>query len=363
MGREEDRRRIQARGQGKGDDVGMLRAMAACAAAGVIVLALLSCDKDKPTRTDGGPEEVDSIPPATVADLSAVAAPRGAILLTWTAPGDDGAEGPCSGYDVRHSTTEPGNPDWWWETQDLAQLANPPVPSSAGSIESLRVWGLEPESPHYFALKAVDEASNWSDLSNIATATIEPEGPHAFGVLLTHLNPALEYTSSSTSYAGQSDLDDCAGAITQGRVLPDTAQVWFVIASLENSPGPVDLGGVEFGFGDFDSSRVSFVGWGACPGGSLEISTASWPGPGAGTALVFGSCHYEMVELYWFACYVYAPLSIPLGPNPATGSASFLAGESYLTDEVADFGVLGFGEPGYSPCACRRTPSSRHPPR
>jgi len=334
----------------------MLRAVAACVAVWVIVVLPLSCDKDSPTRTDDGlpdddePEEVDSIPPAPVADLSAVGDARGAILLTWTAPGDDGSEGPCSGYDVRHSTTEPGDPDWWWETQDLAQLANPPVPSSAGSIESLTVWDLEPRVPHYFALKAVDEASNWSDLSNIATATLEPEGPHAFGVLVAHLNPALEYTSSGASYAGQSGLDDCAGAITQGRVLPDTAQVWFVIASLENSPGPVDLGGVEFGFGDFDSWRVSFVDWGTCPDGSFEIPHGDWPGPGTGTALAFGSCHDVIVELYWFACYVYAPLSIPLGPNPATGGARFLAHESHLGDEVADLGAIGFGQPGYLPC-------------
>ncbi len=83
-------------------------------------------------------------------------------------------------------------------------------------------------------------------------------GPHARGILIPHLNPALEYSFGS-EFEGQSRLRECREAITEGRVDSDKAQVWFVIASFADSPGPVDLGGVIFGFAGFDPSKIAFA--------------------------------------------------------------------------------------------------------
>jgi len=182
-------------------------------------------------------------------------------------------------------------------------------------------------------------------------------GPHADGVLLTHLNTDIEYTASTVSYAGQSDLRDCREAVTEGPVVADRAQVWFVLASFAKSPGPVNLGGMEFGFADFRASRISFVGYGPCNDGELELPTSRWPGPREGTAISFMNAprREELVEIYWFASYVYEDVSIELTVRPETETAQFATpgyeGSPSVTDDAADFGILGFGEEGYNPCA------------
>jgi hypothetical protein len=86
----------------------------------------------------------------------------------WTAPGDDGREGAVRAYDVRYSTTPitPGN------FHLAARHPNPPAPRSAGLRQVAVVGGLTEGLTYYFAVKAVDEAGNFSPISNVAfTAT------------------------------------------------------------------------------------------------------------------------------------------------------------------------------------------------
>lgn len=185
-------------------------------------------------------------------------------------------------------------------------------------------------------------------------------GPHANGVLLAHLNPKIEYTSTVTSYEGMADLEECEKAIVEGRVDAERAQVWFVLASFEASPGPVELGGAGFGFGDYDASRLQFGASGPCNDGFLELPTSGWPGPREGTALLFDPLrpHREdVVELYWFASYAYGAVVVPLdeAPHYPPGEQFSMPntgepGESTVVDEAADFGSIGFGTPGYNPC-------------
>jgi hypothetical protein len=183
-------------------------------------------------------------------------------------------------------------------------------------------------------------------------------GPHANAALIMHLNPQIEYTSSVTSYAGQSDLRDCREAITQGQVLGDAAaQVWFVIASFAKSPGPVNVGGIEFGFGSYKAGNVDFVAAGPCGDDWIEIPTSHWPGPREGVAMALGpdvGLRADPLEVYWFAAYVYGPVTIELGPNPMSGLVGIAAKEDPVPDaeEVYDLGSLGFGldHPGFNPC-------------
>jgi hypothetical protein len=185
-------------------------------------------------------------------------------------------------------------------------------------------------------------------------------GPHANAVLIPHLNPQIEYTTSTTSYEGQSNLRDCREAITQGQVLPERAQVWYVIASFANSPGPVNVGGIDFGFASFNARKISFVAYGPCSEIWMEVPTARWPGPNEGTSLAVASTtgfHSDPLEVYWFASYVYEPVAIELGPNPSTGSGEIATRPPNIEDPIwdldpiVDFGKMGFGEAGYNPCA------------
>jgi len=88
------------------------------------------------------------------------------VTLHWTAPGDDGDIGLASVYDLRCSIENCGldSASWWNAAVSVPGL---PSPSRAGSTESFTVNGLEDGMVYYFAIRAADEAGNWSAVSNI----------------------------------------------------------------------------------------------------------------------------------------------------------------------------------------------------
>jgi hypothetical protein len=185
-------------------------------------------------------------------------------------------------------------------------------------------------------------------------------GPHDRGVILPHLNTSIEYTSTVSSYEGQSELRDCEEAVVEGRVDEEHAQVWFVLASFHDSPGPVQLAGACFGFGDYDGSKLQFTAFGASNDGYLEIPTGRWPGPDSGTALVFKvgqEPRTTVVELYWFASYAYGAVVVPLTIQPDNPGGQFSvrlnsdgSGPDDPEDYAGAFGAMGFGTPGMNPC-------------
>jgi hypothetical protein len=108
----------------------------------------------------------DLTPPATVADLAAVpGAFAGEVRLTWTAPGDDGATGTASEYRIRVAKA-PITAGTFDAAIDLEHWINEPFPSAGGTAEQWTVFGLSPDTTYYFALVAIDGASNASGVSN-----------------------------------------------------------------------------------------------------------------------------------------------------------------------------------------------------
>ncbi len=86
-------------------------------------------------------------------------------VLHWTAPGDDGSTGTATRYEVRRSTQPIGE-----STFALADtVAGVPRPSSAGRAESCAVALPVVGVRYWFAIKTVDDAGNWSDISNSAS--------------------------------------------------------------------------------------------------------------------------------------------------------------------------------------------------
>jgi hypothetical protein len=110
------------------------------------------------------------------------------VTLEWTAPGDDGYQGEALGYDLRYSLSPITNANF-----DFASRATTvPRPAGAGIRQSTRVVGLEPNRTYYFALKSVDDAGNWSMLSNVAfkTAPDPTKSPSLFAVALSPPYPS-----------------------------------------------------------------------------------------------------------------------------------------------------------------------------
>jgi len=124
-----------------------------------------------------------------------------------------------------------------------------------------------------------------------------------------------------------------------------------VIAAFEDSAATINLAAAEFGLGDYETSDLAIRDYGACNAGFLTLSTDGWPGPNEGTSLLFNPPrHTRFVELCWFAAYAYAPVLVPLGPNPATGRAGFATnGNPPLTQDALGLGATGFGTAGHNP--------------
>ncbi len=159
-------------------------------------LALVALTLALPTASARGPDRQwaggvftvrsdDTIPPACITDLRiGEAAPEGgaAIVLYWTAPGDDGMEGTAALYDIRYARA-PILTEADWEA--AAPLTGIPAPRPAGSAESFVVVGLEDDGgPYYFCIRASDEAFNWSCLSNSPGTRLRVPGFWPFRVYL-----------------------------------------------------------------------------------------------------------------------------------------------------------------------------------
>lgn len=116
---------------------------------------------------DGGVKPSEGTQPEKVDDLASPSATAFSATLTWTAPANDGPGGTVAEYDIRYSTAV--ITDSTFSSENRAP--NLPMPSAEGVGETFTIKGLKDNKTYYFALKAVDEVGNWSDLSNVASAT------------------------------------------------------------------------------------------------------------------------------------------------------------------------------------------------
>ncbi|MFA5778639.1 MAG: fibronectin type III domain-containing protein [Elusimicrobiota bacterium] len=110
---------------------------------------------------------VDTTPPAAISDLTGLTGINdGDVILSWTAPGDDGMTSNISGgqYDLRYSTNAIGNETNFSNIPANYRIVKPTetVPSQP---YSLTVTGLNPGTSYYFALKYRDESNNWASWS------------------------------------------------------------------------------------------------------------------------------------------------------------------------------------------------------
>lgn len=116
----------------------------------------------------------DRAAPSNVKDLAAKALDKGAVELSWTAPGDDGAKGTASVYQVKFDDlpiveqANGGRECNFWAANNVA---DEPKPGAAGTKQTLVIKNLKPGTTH-FAIKTRDEVNNESPLSNVVTVEV-----------------------------------------------------------------------------------------------------------------------------------------------------------------------------------------------
>ncbi len=132
----------------------------------------------------------DHIAPSAVDDLTVTNTSASTAQIRWTAPGDDGDTGTASSYIIKVYTEPITDSNW----NSIGAIDEMITPQPAGTQESIIVTGLEPETAYWFAIKAMDEMENVSNLSNIAQGE----------------------TNSNADTTAPSQIDDLA-AVAQGQ--------------------------------------------------------------------------------------------------------------------------------------------------
>jgi len=147
----------------------------------------------------------DTTAPDAISDLALSDASNSAITVSWTAPGDDGASGTATTYDLRYSTSVITSGNF----SSATTVSGEPTPSVAGSNESKVVSGLSAETTYFFAIKTSDEVPNESGISNVpslaTTATPDTTAPSAVSDLA-----ASGATASSIDLSWTASGDDGA---------------------------------------------------------------------------------------------------------------------------------------------------------
>lgn len=109
------------------------------------------------------------------AGLLASCATPNSVTLTWNAPGD-GCSGTVTQYDFRYSTAVITEANW----ASASQVSNEPGPLPAGTLQTLKITGLTPNTTYYFAAKVSDHVPNWTALSSVVmkrtSSDITPPG-------------------------------------------------------------------------------------------------------------------------------------------------------------------------------------------
>ena len=183
----------------------------------------------------------DSVPPAAITDLAAVGESAfGRVRLTWTAPGDDGTEGLAQGYELRYSTSPITEANFSAATLTLTQ----PTPLAAGRTQTLVAAGLPDESELFFALRARDDARNWSPISNVPTARTADVAPRR----VTNLRQvASGPTSVDVTWTAPGD-DNASGTATRYDLRRSDAPITdanFSSATAVTAPAPAASGQLE----------------------------------------------------------------------------------------------------------------------
>lgn len=113
-------------------------------------------------------QDLDTTPPGPVHDLQIQEVSHDWVILTWTAAGDDGDVGQAADYLVRCSIS----PIDAYEFDALPAPSGQYLVTPADKTFSLRIDGLQCATRYFFAIKAVDDAENQSEVRQISATTL-----------------------------------------------------------------------------------------------------------------------------------------------------------------------------------------------
>ena len=175
------------------------------------------------------------------AALFSAAAIDGRAQLTWIAPGDDGAAGTATRYQVFQSTHAFTEAD----LGGVALVPGAPQPILAGLLQTMLVTGLAGETTYYWAIRAVDEAGNIGPLSAVLPARTNDVAPAPVRTLAGQASGATDIQLDWK--ATGSDAATGTAASYEIRYLPGTlsSQNFASATLVPGLPAPISAGSAQ----------------------------------------------------------------------------------------------------------------------
>ncbi|TFG04954.1 hypothetical protein EU538_11805, partial [Candidatus Thorarchaeota archaeon] len=191
-----------------------------------------------------GIQTLEFFPPSTISDLAALNATTSSLMLTWTAPGDDGMSGTADGYILKHSVAGPITTENWGSATTYSQSWNP---GSPGSSEVREITGLLNATRYWFAIRAYDDVGNYGGVSNSPNLeTLEGVRPGAPTDLVVTSVTQTTVTLSWTAPGDNGTVGTAAGYIikysTSGQI---TSENWMNATEYMQDWTPLEAGETE----------------------------------------------------------------------------------------------------------------------
>jgi outer membrane protein assembly factor BamB len=191
-----------------------------------------------------GIQTLEFFPPSTISDLAALNATTSSLMLTWTAPGDDGMSGTADGYILKHSVAGPITTENWGSATTYSQSWNP---GSPGSSEVREITGLLNATRYWFAIRAYDDVGNYGGVSNSPNLeTLEGVRPGAPTDLVVASVTQTTVTLSWTAPGDNGTVGTAAGYIikysTSGQI---TSENWMDATEYMQDWTPLEAGETE----------------------------------------------------------------------------------------------------------------------
>jgi hypothetical protein len=198
----------------------------------------------------------DTIPPGRVEDLAGTIGSPTSVALSWTMPGDDGFTGSATRYEIRVSSEAIDESTW----ENARSIDSLPAPPPGGAMASFLVGGLANDSTYYFALRAADNALNWSPVSNVAVA----------GPLIDDVPPSRVVNLGGAPIGGMTVRirwsapgdDGCDGAASAYEIrfasTPISEETWSTAVLVPNTLVPAQCGEEETLTFDVSSDTTLF---------------------------------------------------------------------------------------------------------
>lgn len=187
-------------------------------------------------------EFIDNIPPAAITDLTATSGEE-EIKLNWTATGDDYHEGSAVSYQIKYSDNEIDNSNW-----DLAETwDNEIVPAASGTSEEYTITELTIGTEYYFAIRALDNEDQSSNVSNSVSAIITGDATAPAGINdAEFITPALNSMVLKWTAVGDNGNEGTAVSYLIKYNLEEITEAnWETSTVFVNEITPAEAGSIE----------------------------------------------------------------------------------------------------------------------